>query len=85
MKASGQVASYLSVLAVSSGRRDRRWTRQVLPFRWQRWSRFHREIRQDSSSYVTLSLGVLVVHVVAGLAIVAVAGVATGEHVLRAA
>lgn len=81
---SGQDAAYLSNLAISSRRRHRR-IRQVLALRRQRRSASARVVRQDSSSDVVLPLRVLVVHVVAGLAVVPVARVAAREHVLGAA
>lgn len=82
---SGQDAAYLSGLAISSGRRHRRRTRQVLPFRRKGRLAPARVVGQDPPAYVALSLRVLVIHVVAGLAEVLAARVASREHVLGAA
>ena len=85
MKASGEIAPYLSVLAVSPWRRDRRRARQIVPLGRKWRPRLRRQIGQDPPPHVILSFRVLVVHVVAGLAVIPVANVATGEHVLGAA
>lgn len=83
MKASGQIASYLSVLAVSPRWRYGRRAGQILPFWRQRWPCFRgRPVAHDSSSHVALPFRMFVVHVVAGLAVIPVARVATGVHVL---
>lgn len=80
---SGQDAAYLSGLAISSRRRHRRT--QVLPFR--RKGRFApaRVVGQDPPANVALPLRMLVIHVVAGLAEVVAARVASREHILGAA
>lgn len=83
MKASGQIASYLSVLAVSPRWRYGRRAGQILPFWRQRRPCFRgRPVAHDSSSHVALPFRMFVVHVVAGLAVIPVARVATGVHVL---
>ena len=83
MKASGQIASYLSVLAVSPRWRYGRRAGQILPFWRQGWPCFRgRAGGHDSSSHVVLPFRMFVVHVVAGLAVIPVARVATGVHVL---
>lgn len=83
MKASGQIASYLSVLAISPGWRYGWWTGEIVPFGRQGWPCFRGGARnQNSSSHVALPFRMFVVHVVAGLAVIPVARVATGEHVL---
>lgn len=84
-RGSGQDAAYLSSLAIP----PRRWhwwrIQQVLPLRRKRRSASARVVSQDPSADVALPLRVLVVHVVAGLAVVLIARVATREHVLGAA
>lgn len=85
MKASGQNASYLSVLAIPPRRRYRGRAGQVLALRRQRGSRFRRQIRQDPPSHVALPFRMLVVHIVASFAIVPIANVASREDVLSAA
>lgn len=82
MKASGQIASYLSVLAVPPRWRYGRRAGKILPFWRQGWPRFRGRSGHDSSSHVALPFRMFVVHVVAGLAVIAVARVATGVHVL---
>lgn len=77
--------AYLGGLAISSGGWHRRWTQQVLPFRGQRRSAPARVVGQDPPANVALPLRVLVIHVVAGLAEVVLARVASREHVLGAA
>lgn len=84
MKASGQGASYLSDLAIPSRRRYRRRSQQILPLRRQRRP-LRGQIRQDPPPDVVLPLGMLVIHVVARLAVVLLARVASREHVLGAA
>lgn len=84
-RGSGQNAAYLSGLAIS----PRRWhwwrIQQVLPLWRERRSASACVVGQDPSADVALPLRVLVVHVVAGLAVVPMARVATREHVLGAA
>lgn len=82
---SGQNTAYLSGLAISSRRRDRRWVQVILALRRQGWSAPGRVVRQDPPADVAPPFRVLVVHVVAGLAVIAVARVASREHVLGAA
>lgn len=82
---SGQDAAYLSSLAIPSRRRHWRWIQQVLPLRRERRSTSARRVGQDPSADVALPLRVLVVHVVAGLAVVPIARVAACKHVLGAA
>lgn len=81
---SGQDAAYLRSLAIPS-RRWHWWIQQVLPLRRERRSVSARVVGQDPSANVALPLRMLVVHVVAGLAVVLVACIATREHVLGAA
>jgi hypothetical protein len=59
--------------------------RQVFALRWQRWSALGGIVGQDSPTDMTLSLRVFVVHVVAGLAVIAITCVASREDVLGAA
>lgn len=82
---SENAVAYLRGLAVSSRRRHRRRARQVLPFGGQRRPGPARVVRQDSPAHVAPPLRVLVIHVVAGLAEVVLARVASREHVLGAA
>lgn len=77
--------AYLGGLAVSSRGRHRRRTQQIFPFRGQRRPAPARVVGQDPPANVALPLRVLVIHVVAGLAEVVLARVASREHVLGAA
>lgn len=70
---------------MSSRRWHRRRTRQVLPFRGKRRSAPARVVGQDPPANVALPLRMLVIHVIAGLAEVLVARVASRKHVLGAA
>lgn len=81
----GQDAAYLSTLAISSRWWHGWWAGEVLAFGWQRWPALRSYVGHDPSSNVTSSLGMLVIHVVASLAIILLTGVASSENVVGAA